>query len=239
MWKTTLLVAASVFLACSNPSGKEVSQGSNVVKNNFAVTWKWSTSDISLVEKNHPEIISELTDLWKKGVIENVYYDTGLPEESLEQFPNIAFFLKAHSESDALALLNGLTIVKKRISTYEIHPVGTLWLDRKTDVINSNGITKSFVTVWTTKEAYSDSLVQQQNDKVLDLWNKGLVENVYFDIEGTQGENSITDFVLFVNANTQVEAEAICADLPFTAHGIATYDIYPSGTFWMGTPSKE
>lgn len=237
MWKTTLILALSLFIfGCSTPPEKNVTNEGKIGRNNYAITWKWATSDLALVEEHMPAISDELTALWKDDVVENVYYNTGLPEENLEYYPNIAFFLKAHSEQQVKAILNELLVVKKGISTYEIHPVGTLWLDRKAEVINARGMTKSFVTVWTTStnKPPSDELVKKQNDHVLELWNQGVVENVYFDIPGTQIENQITDFVMFVNAETQVEAEAICFDLPFSREGAATFDMYPSGTFWMG-----
>ena len=136
----------------------------------------------------------------------------------------------------ARSILDDLIVVEKGIATYEIHPVGSLWLKRKTDIINKKGLTKSFVTVWTTdtKEPPSDDLVLKQNNRLMELWNEGSVENVYFDIAGTQEQNAKTDFVFFLNTNSLEEAKNICNSLPFSKEGIASYDIYPAGVFWMG-----
>ena len=62
----------------------------------------------------------------------------------------------------------------------------------------------------------------------------GRLKDVYFDIEGTHHENAKTDFVFFVNADTLEDAEAVCNSLPFYTEGIATYEIYQAGVFWMG-----
>jgi hypothetical protein len=47
------------------------------------------------------------------------------------------------------------------------------------------------------------------------LWNAGKIENVYFDIEGTQTEKNNEDFVFYANANTEEEARALCESLTF------------------------
>ena len=210
---------------------------------NFAVIWKWSTEDAELVSRNLPDISRELTSLWKNDVIENVYYDDDPQSDRLAYFANIAFFLKANSEAAAQAVLDNLTVVKKGIATYTLHPVGMLWLDRKSEIINKRGVTKSFVAVWTTTISPlagtdADDVLKRQSDKILELWKSGIIENVYFDVEGTYETNSKTDFVFFVNAKTMKEAESICNMLPFFKKNIATYRMFQAGVFWMGKPGN-
>ena len=210
------------------------SQTSEIGNKNFAVVWNWSTSDEQLVSDNSPTISNELTALWKKGTVENAYYNSDSKIDKLSYFPNISFSLKAESYKSAEVILNKLTVVKKGIATYKLYPIGTLWLDRKSNTINENGLTKSFVTVWTTTGKPTDELTQTQNDKVIALWNSGKIENAYFDIEGTHKANSKTDFVFYANANTEKEAKAMCESLPFFKEDIATYKIREVGVFWMG-----
>lgn len=205
-----------------------------VGKNNYAVVWKWTTTDEQLVSDNALKISKELTELWKKGVVENTYYNNDSKVDKLSYFPNISFSLKAESYESAETILNNLTIVKKGIAIYSIYPIGTLWLDRKHKTIHEKGISKSFVTIWTTKNNPTDELTKSQNDEILELWNEGKIENVYFDIEGTQKQNSKTDFVFYTNANTKEDAKAICESLPFFKKNIATYKIHEVGVFWMG-----
>lgn len=211
----------------------ESNQTSTFGKENYAVVWNWTTTDEQLVKENAPTISKELTALWKKGVVENAYYNSDSKIDKLSYFPNISFSMKASSYESAEVILNKLTVVKKGIAIYKLYPIGTLWLDRKSETIHKNGVTKSFVTVWTTKNKPTDELTQTQSDKVLELWNTGKIENVYFDIEGTQKPNSKTDFVFYANANTKAEAIAICESLPFFKENIAIYKIHEVGVFWL------
>lgn len=214
-------------------------------KTNYAVVWNWTTTDEQLVSDNTAKISIELTDLWNKGIVENVYYDSEAKTNKLSYFPNISFFMKVQSLEDAKTVLNNLTIVKNNIAEYSIHPVGSKWLGRNKEAITKNGITKSWVAVWATSvdhnsDASKDEVKQnakEQSDAVLSLWNQGLIENVYFDITGIQQKNDITDFVLYVNADSEKEARAILNELPFYKKNIAQYQMFSVGVFWMG--SKE
>ena len=246
MQKTILLLAISfLILSCGNQTqNKESAQNSDtqtsanddpskIGRSNYAVIW--TTPNAQLISQHSEAISTEFTDLWKQDIIENAYFDKESGDVEMDQYPNIAFFLKAHSKKEAKSILDKLTLVKEGIASYKLYPVGTLWLDRKTEVINEKGITKSFVTVWTTQNQKPENEVKvAQKDKLMELWNAGAIENVYFDIEGTQQENDKTDFVLFVNANTPEEAESICKALPIFRAGNATYVIHPVGEFWFG-----
>lgn len=227
-----------------NNQSKEATPGENIGRTNYAVVWKWATDDSELVANNSPQISKELTDLWKANVVENAYFDAEAKADKFDHFPNITFFLKAQNEAKAVSILNKLTVVTKGIATYQLFPVGQLWLDRKTELINQKGITKSFVAVWTTVKSPlhgegADNLLKQQSDSILKLWNEGIIENVYFDIKGTYKANEKTDFVFFVNANSETEAKSICEALPFFQQKLATYKLHQVGLFWMGKPEEN
>ncbi|MDG1309936.1 MAG: hypothetical protein P8P13_05485 [Flavobacteriaceae bacterium] len=247
MKKSILTLTISIlFLSCGGKSQKketdnspntETSVGNDLSKigrENYAIIWKRTTSDEQLVTDNLVTISNELTALWKKGIVENTYYNSDSKVDKFSYFPNISFSLRAESYESAEVILNKLTIVKKGIAVYKIYPIGTLWLDRKHKTIHENGMTKSFATVWTTTGKPTDELTKEQNDKVLELWNAGEIENVYFDIEGTQKPNSKTDFIFYANANTKEEAIAICESLPFFKENIATFKTHSVGVFWTG-----
>lgn len=216
-------------------------------KTNYAVVWNWTTTDEKLVSDNSVQISTELRNLWKKGVIENAYYDSEAKADKLGHFPNISFFLRAQSEQEAETILDDLSIVKKGISKYKIHPVGTKWLGRNEEAIKKNGLTKSWVAVWATSVDHNSKLsknevkenAKEQSDAVISLWNHGLVENVYFDIMGIEQKNDITDFVLFVNAKTETEARDIMNSLPFYKKNIAQYQLFSTGVFWMGSSEEN
>ena len=240
------LALSLLFLSCGNPK-KEAkietksetvesssTENSKIARSNYAVVWNWTTTDVQLVTDNTATISEELTALWKEDIIENAYYNSDAKVDKLSYFPNISFFLKAGSYESAEVILNKLSIVKKGIAVYNIYPVGNLWLDRKSKIIHENGLTKSYVTIWRTDKKPEDQLIKSQNDKMLALWKAGKIENAYFDIEGTQKGNNITDFVFYANANTEEEARALCESLPFYKENIAMYKIYEVGVFWMG-----
>ena len=247
----TLFVLSLAIISCGNDADKSSTEKKSVDKvtpaqedveigwSSYAVIWKWTTADEKLVSDNTVKISEELTFLWKKGIVENVYFDGEAKEDKLSNFPNISFFMKANSKQEAEKALDKLTIVKKGIASYSVHPVGTLWLNRKYDAVKDKGFTKSYVAVWETKSKPSDELTAKQHDTVLALWEEGKIENAYFDIEGTQVKNEDADFVFFANANSEEEAKKLCESLPFYAEGIATYEIFPAGTFWLGQYSDK
>ena len=203
---------------------------------NFAVVWKWNTNDEKLVSDNFKQIAGEMTKLWENGNAENFYYNAKSRTDKFLYFPNIVFTLKAKNINEAKNILNELSIVKKEIATYRLFPVGQLWLERNEEAIKNNDVSKTYVAVWNNKNNNpTNELVQSQTNQVMELWNSGKIENVYFDIEGTQEENEVTDFVFFVNANTKVEANEICSLLPFAKEKISTFTLHEVGHFFLGT----
>lgn len=251
MQKTILLFLISfVVLSCGNQTQKEGSTQTSKQKTTasddqsktgrsiYAVIW--TTPNAQNISEYAETISTEFTELWKQDIIENAYFDKESGDMELDQYPNIAFFLKAKSKKEAISILNGLTLVKEGIASYKIFPVGTLWLGRNTDAVNKKGTSNVFVAVWTTQSLKPENkLVKAQSDDILALWNDGTIENVYFDIEGVMESNEKTDFVLYVNANSIGDAESICKELPYFKEGIATYNIYPVGVFWYGTYGVE
>ncbi|SNZ01164.1 hypothetical protein [Flagellimonas pacifica] len=211
-------------------------KNAKIGRQNYAIAWKWATDNKQLVEENLVVIADQVNQLWKEDIIADAYYNSNATIDKFEYFPNVFFFLKAQSEEDAITILDELTLVKKGIASYKIYPVGLKWMGRDHDEIREKGITNSYAAVWASDnwENTTDSLTKSQADAILDLWNDGSIENIYFDIEGTQKANDKTDFVFFINANTEKEAKELCAALPFAKENIANYEIYPVGVFWLG-----
>ncbi len=245
---TLLLLVASLLIASCGDSKKKATQEiqkavttntSTIGRINYAVVWNWTTTELGLITENTENISEELSALWENDIVENVYYDSDSKNNKLAHLPNISFYLKADNEQEARETLNNLTIVKKGLSAYSLYPVGNLWLDRKFKTINEKGLTKSFVAIWNTNNKPTNEQAQSQNDVVLNLWNEGTIENVYFDIEGTQKPSSKTDFVFYVNANSEEESKTICESLPYYKQNIATYELHAVGVFWMGKYSRK
>ena len=136
-----------------------------------------------------------MAELWKNDVIENAYYDAEPKTDKLANFANISFFIKAKSKAEVTKILDELTVVEKNIASYTIHRVGPKWLGRKTEAVNESGATKSFVSVWTARDLIkipnADQIVKNQSDAILKLWNEGIIENIYFDMEGEQAKTKL------------------------------------------------
>ncbi len=254
MKKIILFVVAILILSCNNQP-KEIIESTKInsqntsekkdlelARNNYAVVWNWTTTEKQLVSDNAPTISKELTKLWKDKIVENAYFDSDGEFEKFEGFPNISFFLKTSSISEAENILNELTVVKKGIAKYTIYSVGTKWLGRNSEaIVKKSMVTKAYVAVWNTVTKHDNTnakgLIKKnaknQSDAILKLWNEGIVENVYFDIEGTASNNMTTDFVFFINADSKAEAKKICDNLPFAKKHLASYKISPVGVYWL------
>lgn len=95
---------------------------------NFAVVWSFITTDRELMKENLAAQAEETLNLWKAGVIENVYMDTDTKFSDNKKIANVMFFIKADTEEEASKILDEMTFVKKKISKYQLFPVGILWL---------------------------------------------------------------------------------------------------------------
>ena len=248
MKKLLLIILLAVFmLGCSNQNQENKSttdsnkateaDNSKIGYQNFAVVWNWEFSDKQMLDDYLGAVSSEMEKLWKEGVIENVYFQSDANQAS-GYFPNISCFVKAKNLDEAKSILNDQILVKNGLADYKIYPVGMKWLGRETKAIESKGLGKSFVAVWSELETISAAndgdIIMAQADSIMSLWKKGVIENVYFDNEGTNSTNNVTDFVFFVNADTEKEAKEICDNLPFSIEGKATYKIKEVGVFWLG-----
>ncbi|RLD25331.1 MAG: hypothetical protein DRI54_05090 [Bacteroidetes bacterium] len=242
-----------MLISCSENATKETVKEEKIAtekatefgKQNYAVVWKWKTDDKELVDANLVDQANQLTELWKDGVIENAYFETQPTSNSFDNYPGISFFIKATTEENAKMILDEMIFVQKGISEYLLYPVGTRWLGRKEEAKQSGH--KTWVSVWSTgvdhnskasKKEVEDN-AQAQTDAIMELWKTGVIENVYFDIEGTQTRNKVTDFVMFINANSESEARDVMNSLPFYKKNIAHYQLFSVGVFWMGEYESE
>lgn len=244
----SLTICAILLFSCNNESGsqKESSQNEPAAKVeakllNYAIVWEWITTDKQLVENNLIAINEEMNRLWKNGDLENAYWNNDSQVNKFENYPNICYFIKATSLDNVKSILDELVIVKKGIASYTVYPVGTMWLGRETETINERSITNSFAAVWSTEKALDpnadEALILKQAELMLNLYNSGAIENVYWDFENTysaENNNGVSDFVFFVNVNAEEEARKLCDDLPLSKQGFVSYKLYPVGVFWMG-----
>jgi hypothetical protein len=196
---------------------------------------------VKKVEKNTTQFVDEMNSLWKNGDIENVYYNANSKIDKLEYFPNNSFFIKAKTKEKAKEMLSQLVFVKEGLVTPIIYPVGTKWLGRNEEAINKKGLTNSFVVVWKTlrnvDQIKDGNVIMEQSNELLRLNENGDIENIYWDFEKAANPSvnkDITDFIFFVNANSEEKVKELCDNLPFTKAKIVSYSIQPVGVFWLG-----
>ncbi len=96
----------------------------------YAVVWSIDTNDAELFNNTIAAHSTEVLELWKNGIIENVYIDTKKAHDIVHKgdTARVMFFIKANTEEAAKKVLDGMPLVEKKVATYTLHPVGTLWL---------------------------------------------------------------------------------------------------------------
>ena len=102
----------------------------------FAVIWGKVDYNDKKFQDNIQNHVNDILSLWRKGIIENVYLNTGEVRKrikSQDQSNNVVFFIRAKSKKEADKILAKTTFVKHKIADYELFPVGVLWLPRIED----------------------------------------------------------------------------------------------------------
>ena len=229
-------------VSCDNQETKSKKETKAItvetVYNNYAVIWDILTDDHEYVMNYLSEQAEEFNKLFGDGTLENAYLNN---YEFVElnndaALASVMFFVKAKSVIAAQAIIDQMSFVRNKVATYNIYPVGEKWLDRQPAAGENQEY--SFATVWfnTADEATTKKFVQAQNDQVLALWKEGKIENAYFAAENAfEKQNEIPGMVFFMNADTEEAAREICDGLVFSKEGVATYELFPVGTFWLGS----
>ena len=246
MRKILALVIVIAMVSCDNTgtkSSKETKKKADKTTtyealNNYAVIWDILTDDHKYVMNYLPEQADEFNALFGDGTLENAYLNNYEYVELNNDgaLASVMFFVKAKSVIDAQFIVDKMSFVRNKVATYNIYPVGGKWLDRKPAADVDKKF--SFATVWflTADEASVKEFTEKQSDMVLDLWNQGVIENAYFAAENAFENKTLTPgMVFFVNADNEQKAREICDGLVFSKEGIATYEMFPVGTFWLGS----
>ena len=101
-------------------------------RNTYAVVWTIDTEDEELFNSTIGLHSTSVLELWRDGIVENVYIDTANKHDDLHKGDpaRVMFFIKATSDAEAKKILNELPLVKKNVATYNLLPVGSLWLTK-------------------------------------------------------------------------------------------------------------
>jgi hypothetical protein len=117
-------ILTSVFLVST-----AFAEGTNS-RNTYAVIWTIDTEDSELFHSVISEHSAEVLQLWRDGIVENVYIDIDNKHDDVHKGDTgrVMFFIKADTDSEAKKILNETPLVKKKVAKYTLHPVGSLWL---------------------------------------------------------------------------------------------------------------
>ena len=76
--------------------------------------------------------------------------------------------------------------------------------------------------------------IQEQAAVLMNLWQKGVVENIYLNREVNKPENKRNaSIVFFIKAKNKDEANEVLKQLPFRQHDVLNYTLYPVGVLWL------
>jgi hypothetical protein len=88
----------------------------------------------------------------------------------------------------------------------------------------------------TDDSALFNSTINAQGEKLLNLWTKGIVENVYLDTKKSHQnvhKGDIARVMFFLKAKTDEEAIKILNDMPLVKNKVAKYTLNSVGILWL------
>jgi hypothetical protein len=93
----------------------------------FVVVFQ-TTGNKEEIINNIQEHSQKTLELWKMGLIENAYLDTEAFDKEERRIPAIAYFINAEDKAGAEQIIAELPFVQKKLTRYQIYPVGVFWL---------------------------------------------------------------------------------------------------------------
>jgi len=98
------------------------------LRHTYITVWTVDTDDKGLFDLHIADHASEVLKLWQKGLVENIYIDREAAENQEFNKTKTVFFIKAENENEAKKYLDVLPFITKKVASYELYPVGFLWL---------------------------------------------------------------------------------------------------------------
>ena len=94
-----------------------------------------------------------------------------------------------------------------------------------------------YVVLWdsTSQESLKyKKHIQEQASVLLNLWNKGIVENIYLNHETSKPKDiRKASIVFFIKSKNEDEANKILKQLTFVKHDVLNYELHPVGVLWL------
>ncbi len=110
----------------------------------------------------------------------------------------------------------------------------TVQAEEQKDFPNNYAVVWSLEKSDEKKKLLTDNLADQAS-AILALWKSGRIENVYMNNEdsGESEENEKSNFIFFIKAENEGEADEVLAELPFVKLGVASYKLHKVGLLWL------
>lgn len=237
MKKLIVFSLALFVLACGTKKAD-----SKAANQNFATVWELDTEDYDHFVKLLPAQTQALMDVYKKGLVENIYFQQGEETDETYSMGSISMVVRAKDENSARVILDNMPFYRSKIAKYKLFPLGTKWLTRGDAHKQVAAETKqTFVVIWITSKSFDEMqehAVEQVNE-TMELYNNGIIENAYLATEVISGTEQGYPVIYFINAKDVNSAKAILDNTVYPRLGYAKYELRPVGTFWLGNINDE
>lgn len=105
------------------------------------------------------------------------------------------------------------------------------------EFINTYAVIPSLVTE--NPQKFNDNITEQAS-QLNKLWEEGIVENLYYNVEGqTVDKQIIPSITYFIRATDEDKAKNILDQMIFRTKNIGTFDLIPVGNFLFGESEKS
>lgn len=124
------IIIGSVFVFIALLAQKLFAEEDFDMRHSYAVVWTVNSGTSELYSNTLADQASSVLELWKAGAVENVYLDNKVSVKEIDKGDSsrVVFFIKAETEADAKKMLDAMPFVNEKVATYELFPVGILWL---------------------------------------------------------------------------------------------------------------
>ncbi|MBO3099844.1 hypothetical protein [Gelidibacter pelagius] len=104
------------------------------------------------------------------------------------------------------------------------------------EVINTYAVIPSLITE--NAQKFNDN-ISQQASQLNKLWEEGIVENLYYNVDGqTVGDQIIPTIAYFIRATDIDKAKNVLDQTVFRSNNIGTFELIPVGNFLFGQSEK-
>ncbi len=121
--------------------------------------------------------------------------------------------------------------IKNLIAVMMLLASQALWADEQT--------VNKYVVVWDSisqENPMYKKHIKKQAEVLTGLWEKGVIENIYFNLESNQPKaksEQYASIVFFIKAKNKDDANKTLKELPFVKHDVLNYTLSPAGYLWL------